>query len=299
MDMRVGASGELIDGAPGSHGSPWEVCRQHWFLLAGALALAIPTLLSVARVSWTTDQGAHAPIVLATGAWLIARNWNHVGSLARPGSAAITATILVPLLLLYIASKITGIIEIEGFVMYGALLAALYAMIGSAAMRILWFPLLYTAFIFPPPDRLVTFVTQPLKLWISRAAVDLFYMFGLPVGHSGVTIQIGQYQVLVAAACAGLNSLISLTAICLFYVYVRHNLNWRYAALLVMAIIPVAVFANFIRVCILILVTYYFGDAAAQGFIHNFAGITMFAVALLTIFGLDALAAPIRRRLAS
>ena len=34
-------------------------------------------------------------------------------------------------------------------------------------------------------------------------------------------------------------------------------------------------------------------EAAAQGFLHNFAGILMFAIALLTIFGLDLLLKPL------
>ena len=52
-------------------------------------------------------------------------------------------------------------------------------------------------------------------------------------------------------------------------------------------ILPVAVFANFVRVLILILLTYHVSESAAQGFLHNFAGLTMFVTALLTIFGID------------
>jgi exosortase len=123
-------------------------------------------------------------------------------------------------------------------------------------------------------------------------------MFGYPVAGSGVMINIGQYQLLIAAACAGLNSLISLSAIGLFYIYIRHNANWRYAVLLMFAIVPVAIMANFIRVVVLILITYYLGDATAQGFLHNFSGITMFLFSVLGIFGVDALASPLRARLA-
>jgi exosortase/archaeosortase family protein len=54
-----------------------------------------------------------------------------------------------------------------------------------------------------------------------------------------------------------------------------------------LAVIPVAVFSNFVRVLVLILITYYLGEAAAQGFLHDFAGLLMFAVALFTIFALD------------
>ena len=55
--------------------------------------------------------------------------------------------------------------------------------------------------------------------------------------------------------------------------------------------------ANFVRVVILVLLTYYLGDAAAQGFLHEFAGLTMFTVAVLSIFALDKMASSIRRLL--
>jgi exosortase/archaeosortase family protein len=56
-----------------------------------------------------------------------------------------------------------------------------------------------------------------------------------------------------------------------------------------LSVIPIAIFSNFVRVLILILITYYLGESAAQGFLHDFAGLTMFAVALLTVFVIDSL----------
>jgi len=271
--------------------------KRYWILWAGLLALALPTFVSIARISWSTEQGAHGPIVLATGAWLVALRWKELQAVARPGSPLVTAICLIPSLLLYAFARITGVLEIEGVAMYGALVSVFYAYCGFGALRLLWFPLVYFLFLFPPPDSIVWALTQPLKLGISAAAVSLLDFFGYPVARNGVTIQVDTYELLVAAACAGLNSLISLSAIGLFYVYIRHNANWRYALLLMIAIVPVAILANFVRVLILVLITYYFGDAAAQGFLHNFAGVTMFAVAVLGIFGVDALARPLRDRL--
>lgn len=268
-----------------------------WLLLAGVAALAGPTMATVARVSWSTEQGGHGPLVLATGIWLLWREAPAAMRLRQPGNALLAGLGVAFFLACYVVARITGIIEIEGFALYFALLAATYALLGGAFMRELWFPLVYLAFIFPPPDQAVAVITQPLKIAISEQAVRLLYAFGYPIGSSGVTIQIAQYELLVAAACAGLNSIISLTAICLFYIYIRHRANWRYAGLLVLTIIPIAVFANFIRVILLILITYYFGDAAAQGFAHDFAGLSMFLVALIAIFGIDAAATPLRRAL--
>jgi exosortase len=150
--------------------------------------------------------------------------------------------------------------------------------------------------VLPPPDTVVAVVTQPIKIAISSWAVSLLYAVGYPVGSSGVTIQIGQYQLLVAAACAGLNSIVTLAALCLFYVYLRHRSNPVAFIVIALAAIPVAIVSNFVRVIALVLITYHFGDAAAQGFIHDFAGLLMFSVALLTIFGVDKLAAPLFKR---
>lgn len=270
----------------------------HWLLVAGLAALIIPTLIDIGRDSWSTEQGAHGPVVLATGIWLVHRMRHSFLPLARPGSPLLAALGLVISLLVYMLGRISGTTEMESFALYFALVTVTYAYIGARAMRVIWFPILYFAFLLPPPDSLVAAVTQPLKLGISRTAVNLLSSFGMNVARTGVIIQVDQYDILVAAACSGLNSIISLSAIGLFYIYIRHNANWRYAVLLMVAILPVAVLANFVRVLLLILITYYMGDAAAQGFLHGFAGMTMFTVALLGIFAIDMLAAPLRRRLA-
>lgn len=265
-------------------------------MLAGLAIVVLPTMAFVAKVSWSTESGAHGPIVLFTGIWLLRRLWPEAQPLVAPAPAAMVALALAITLPLYLLSRIAQIVEVQGYLMYAVVLATAYAMIGLPAMRRLWFPLVYLAFMFPLPNTLVAALTGSLKTMISHAAVTLLYQFGYPIGSAGVSIQVGQFQLLVAAACSGLNSIVALTAISLFYVYMRHQANWRYAVLLTILILPVAIFTNFVRVLILILLTYHAGDAVAQGFLHNFAGLTMFAVALLTIFALDSAIEPIWRR---
>ena len=256
-------------------------------LAAGSLAFALPTMAFVARESWSGEQGAHGPIVLATGLWLLHRLWPHAREVASRPDRWRVWTLLLLTLPLYVLARITQVVELEGYLMYGTLLVVLYSMIGGDSLRRLWFPLFYLAFMFPPPETLVAAATTPMKMVLSQAAIRFLDLLGFPVGGRGVMIYIGQYELLVAAACSGLNSIISLSAVSLFYIYIRHQANWRYALFLTILIVPVALAANFIRVLILILLTYYAGEAAAQGFLHNFAGILMFAVALLFIFVLD------------
>jgi exosortase len=256
-------------------------------LAAGLAAIIVPTMSYVARASWSTEAGGHGPIILAAGLWLVWRRIPAAAELASRPPMAKVLMLLVPLLIGYFVARVTEIVEIEGYLMYAIVLTVVYSVIGYRAMTKLAFPFLFLLFVFPPPDQIVTGITQPMKIWLSEAAVGLLYWFGYPIAGAGVTIQIGQYQLLVAQACSGLNSLISLSAISLFYVYIRHQEQVRYALILMLMVVPVAVFANLIRILILIMLTYYGGEAAAQGFLHDFAGITMFVTALLTIFAVD------------
>lgn len=262
--------------------------------LLGVAAIAIPTMYDVARLTWTTEQGGHAPIILATGLWLMWREGKGVE--VKPPGGWGSVLLLLPLLMLLGVARITGILEIEAIAMYGCLIVAAYALVGGKMIRALWFPILYLALALPPPDTVVAAITQPIKIAISNSAVQVLHALDYPIASLGVTIQIANYQLLVAAACAGLNSIITLSAICLFYAYLRHKNDWTSFLIVSLFILPVAIFSNFIRVLILILVTYHLGEAAGQGFLHDFAGLTVFAIAIMTIFAIDSLATRLRER---
>lgn len=258
-------------------------------LLVGAAIIVLPTMFQVGEFNWTTEQGGHGPIVLATGLWLLWRELKASPAERKPGNIVIGGIALAFFLGIYTLARITGILEIEALAMYAALIAGGYLLFGGALIRSIWFPLLYLALALPPPDSVVAAITQPIKIAISAWAVALLHALGYPIASYGVTIQIAQYELLVAAACAGLNSIISLGAICLFYGYLRHRTNFLSFIVIGLSVIPIAIFSNFVRVLILILITYYLGESAAQGFLHDFAGLTMFAVALVTVFLIDSL----------
>ncbi len=274
-----------------------DFIRANWLLALGIVALAIPTVASLAREVWSTEDGSHGPIVLASGAWLMARKWNEMRAVARPPSTGLALAVLLAALMVYLFGRLIGVLGIEMFGLMAVFVGLLFAFFGQSGVRAMWFPIFYLAFLIPLPDTLVALVTGPMKLWISQAAAITLQLAGYPVANTGVVLQVGPYELLVAAACSGLNAIFSLSAIGLFYIYLLHRSSWRYALLLLLFVVPCAIFANFVRVLILILITYYFGDAAAQGFLHNVAGILTFALALGAIFLIDHLLTPVRRRL--
>jgi exosortase len=267
-----------------------------WPALAGLVIITFPTLRHIAVESWATEQGSHSPLVLASGLWLLVSLQLEFRPLQKRPPAVWAFAAIIATAAALLVFRTAAVIELEVYALYGLFVAVLYAFIGWRALKSLWFPLLYLAFAVPLPDSLIAAVTNPLKLWISNTAVDLLYLAGYPIASSGVTIQIGQYQLLVAQACAGLNSLITLSALTLFYVFLAHRAHWRYLLVLTLAAVPIAIFSNLVRVIILVLLTYYAGEAAAQGFLHYFAGMTTFAIALVTIYLIDKLAQQVLSR---
>jgi exosortase len=260
-----------------------------WLLWIGAAALIIPTIMQLAQQYWSAEEGGHGPIVLATGVWLLVRSRHAVRAVAQPGNPFLSFLALGASLLGYVFAHMTGMLGPQSLCVYVALLAIFYYHAGWRAVRLLWFPLVYFLFMLPQPETLILPLTHALKLGLSTAAVSVLGAFGYAVGHGGVVLYVDQYELLVASACSGMNSLIGLGSIGVFYAYLRYDGDWRAAAPLLLAIVPIALIANFVRVLLLLLVTHYFGIRIAYTYVHDMAGIIMFTIAVTLLLCTDRL----------
>lgn len=283
--------------SPGFILDAWRALRPAWFFWLALGIFVIPTIIDLARGAWTEEQTAHGPLIFASGLWLIAKQRQAVAEAARPGSLTVAMAVVVPALFLFTAARILGWLGVECLSAYAACIAIFYYHAGSAALRVLWFPLIYMIFMFPQLDTVILPLSRILKIFISTGAVDILAHLGYQVARGGVVIYVDQYELLVATACSGLNSLLTLSAIGVFYTYVCYGGRWSETWPLLLLIFPIAVAANFTRVVMLILVTHYFGDAVGQGFVHDFAAIFMFVVALSALLGVDGLIRAFRYRI--
>ncbi|MEY3658368.1 MAG: exosortase [Pseudomonadota bacterium] len=282
--------------APSDMQRPAHMGLAHGVLLFGLAALLIPTLVAVATQYWSREAGVHGPIILATGIWLFLRQRKTLMALRAPGHLWLAGGGFLVLLPLYVFGRAFDYLSIEVAALLGIMLTVFYLYFGGRAVRHLWFPILYLGFLIPPPGWLIDAMTGGLKTFVSVTATQILGVMGYPVARIGVTLYVAQFQLLVEDACSGMNSIVSLTSVSLFYIYLLHATSWRYAVFLTCWILPIAIAANILRVLILVLITYHLGNEAAQGFLHNTAGMVMFVVALLGIFAVDRIAAPLFRR---
>lgn len=256
-------------------------------LLAGFALLYVPSYLSLAAVVWPTDEQGHGPIILAVSIWMLWRLRHDVAAVPAAPRPWLGGTILVAGLMLYALGRSQSILMVEVGSQLLVLPALVLMFLGVRALRVIWFPLFFLLFMVPLPEALVGAVTAPLKTAVSAVAAELLYLLGYPVGRAGVILNVGQYQLLVADACAGLNSMFTLEALGLLYMNLMNYTHVTRNVVLAILIIPISFVANIVRVMILVLVTYHLGDEAGQGFIHDFAGMVLFLAGLTLMLFTD------------
>ncbi len=260
-----------------------------WPVFVGLAVLYLPTLLRLADGLWLQEEHAYGYLILAGLIWTF---WSRRSTLAVaptkpsmvPGSISLALGLLV-----YVIGRSQNIAVLEVGSMMPVLLGVMLIMQGTQLVRAAWFSLLFMFFLIPLPGSVVDAMTGPLKEFVSRTIEHVLYLGGYPIARSGVTLMVGQYQLLVADACSGLRSIFSLSALGLIYLFAMgYRSRWR-NAILAASIIPIAISANLLRVLVLVLITYHFGDAAGQGFLHGLAGMLLLVASLIFLFFLDGL----------
>lgn len=269
----------------------FDVGREWLVWAVGFAAMYLPVYWAAAGNIWQTEEHGHGVIVLAVVMWLFWRKGRDIAALAHAPSHVPGWTLLALGLLVYVAGRAFGISSLEFASQPLVVVAALLLMRGTAALRLAWFALLYFLFMIPLPATLVDLITGSLKQWVALLVEIILYAAGYPIARSGVIMSIGPYQLQVADACSGLHSMFSLAALGTLFMYIMGRQSRFHTAIMLGSILPIAFVANIVRVAILVLITYHFGDEAGQGFLHGAAGVVLMLVALALFFLLDRLLA--------
>ncbi|WP_271605712.1 exosortase V [Bradyrhizobium sp. CCBAU 11434] len=258
-------------------------------LVVSVLAAYFPTLLTLIDGPWQTEQEGHGPLIMAASLWWVWQSRARLKAVeVSPAPIAGWAILLCGLMLMYLARIEQGLVTIEMASLLPVIVGCILLTAGWPTLRILAFPIGFLIFAVPMPDWLVDAATVPLKVFISNMVTKVLYAAGFPVAQNGVMIMIGSYQLLVKDACSGMNSIFALSAIGVFYAYAFRWEEKLRSVLLLLAIIPITILANFVRVFTLVLIAYYGGPDLLEGIVHDMTGIGLFIVAVVLMFMFDA-----------
>ncbi|MDY6865779.1 MAG: exosortase/archaeosortase family protein [Halobacteriota archaeon] len=170
---------------------------------------------------------------------------------------------------------------LSGFSLIVVIVGLILLIYGSEAMKSLLFPVLFLAFMVPiPPSFIFSFEMQTFS---SAFATDLVNLFGITAVNAGSEIHLENCSFTVGAPCSGLRSIISLMSLGAIFSYIHEGSNISRFSV-VLSAIPIAIFANILRISSILAIADIYGSDVAMSFFHNFSGLLFFGLALLMLF---------------
>jgi exosortase len=259
-------------------------------LLTGALVVAglavlyrdvVPELVH----AWSTDDNySHGYLIPPIAAYLA---WERRQKfLAAPSAGSFFGLVVVLGSIVVLA---LGVLGIELFLtrvsIIGAIGGTVLFLFGWARLRVMLFPIAFLILMVPIPAILFNQIAFPLQLIASQFGEAVIRAVDIPVLREGNVLILANISLEVAEACSGIRSLISLLTLGIVFGYIGDGRNWV-RTLIALSAIPVAVIANGARVAGTGIAAHYYGQAAAEGFFHEFSGWLVFiaAFAMMLLF---------------
>lgn len=155
--------------------------------------------------------------------------------------------------------------------------------VGYKATKSMLVPILLLVFSFPLPPVIESSLTAKLQLWSSYLGVSVIRACDIPVYLEGNVIDLGTYKLQVVEACSGLRYLFPLMSLAFICAYMYQVIFWKRAVLFLTSI-PITVLMNSFRIGIVGILVQFFGNSAAEGFVHDFEGWIVFMVCFAILF---------------
>jgi exosortase A len=231
---------------------------------------------------WANDDNySHGFLIVPVSAYLAwERRDRLVAARRRPSNAGLI------IVLGSLGALVAGILGAEFFLsrvsMIGVLVGATLFTLGWDHLRILAFPYAFLILMIPIPAIVFNQIAFPLQLFASRFGVSVMELFAVPVLREGNVITLANTKLEVAEACSGIRSLISLLTLGIVYGYFSDSRAWV-RLLIAASAVPIAIFANGLRVAGTGVLAHYYGPEAALGFFHTFSGWLVFLLAFVLL----------------
>ncbi|WP_169725324.1 exosortase/archaeosortase family protein [Fundidesulfovibrio putealis] len=246
-----------------------------------------PVVSGMVKVWSIDDNSSHGFIVPFISAYII---YTRRKSLAELEVSPAWAGVF--LLGLGLAQLLLGWLATEYFTTRMSLVVVLFGacllLFGTKVLKGLSTALLYLVFMVPVPAIIYDTLSMPLKLFMTKAAVAALHFVNVMVLREGNQLLFPNITLEVVDACSGLRSLVSMLAlaVAIGLLFEKKTLN---IVLLAVLAVPVAIFVNAMRVFVTGVLAQHIGVSAAEGFFHEFTGMTFFAAGIVLLFAIHLL----------
>ncbi len=257
-------------------------------VLAGAVLFHAP-LYALWLLSFTSSLHSHTLMIPAVSLYILwlRRKWVFADLTFSPriGGAILSAGLLIAAFQGIQADALQQadrlFLAVLGLLLW--LTGGFVLVCGRPAFKKALFPILFLGFMLPLPPALENPVLHFLQSGSALAARMVLELLGVPVHSEGMLISVPGLTVEVAAQCSGIRSALALLILSTVAGYLFLNAYWR-RVVLVLAVIPVTILKNGLRIVTLALLGAYVDIAyLTDSVLHSSGGKPFLVLAVLML----------------
>lgn len=261
---------------------------RHWLGFAALLILSIPLFwigfTSLAR-AWITPEYSHGPLIPLISLYLFLRELRDKPDVPTtlPKSRWQGLAVLIVAACIAILGNLASIPDIVTYAYIIWVAGIVLLFMGWAEGRRHQLPVLHLIFMLPLPQYLYWKMTTFLQSVSSELGVMVIRLADIPVYLDGNIIDLGDYQLLVAEACSGLQYLFPILSFSYLIAILYRGPYWHKVFLFVLAA-PLTVAMNAFRIGVIGVLVNSYGIGQAEGFLHFFEGWVIFGACVMILF---------------
>lgn len=186
--------------------------------------------------------------------------------------------------LLLLLGKLASVLTIIQYAYVVTLGGLMLSMAGTRHLSRLAVPFMILVLMIPLPEFIFKNLTADLQLLSSKIGVAFIRLCGVSVFLEGNIIDLGGHKLEVAEACSGLRYLFPLMTLGFIMGYL-FKAPWWQRALIFLSSVPVTIIMNSLRIGMVGVTVDWWGQAMAEGFLHDFEGWIIFMCSAIVLLG--------------
>ncbi len=255
-------------------------------LLVSVLAFWVP-IQSLMRFALDHDWGTHIFFIVPLSLYFIYLNRDNLSSSYRPSPALGSIVLLVSAIVAWLVTtgkpEASSQLSLQVLTLVMLWLSSFVLCYGPEAFSKVRFPLLFLFLLVPIPE----FIIDKAIFWLQGGSASVAYWllraFGVPTMREGFFLHLPALDLEVEKECSGIRSSLVLFVTTLVAGQFVLRSFWS-KSLLLLAIIPIVIFKNGLRIVSIALLTLYVNRAFLQGWLHRSGGIVFYLLGLLALY---------------
>lgn len=234
-----------------------------------------------------TDYYSHIPLIPVISGYFLFRKKKEIfggsPSFYLPGLFIMAAAAILRFVGRDLQANPNDFASIATFSALVFWLGSFLFLYGKEALRKAYFPVAFLIFAVPIPSILMEKIISVLVTVSTSVTNLLFKTIGVPFTREGSIFDLPGFSIEVAKECSGIRSSLALfiTGILASHLFLKKF--WK-KGVLALAVFPIAVFKNGLRIVGIYLLSYHIDMRFIEGdFHHKFAGSVFFVVGLFLL----------------